>query len=486
MVNDGTPSGRRNNVEMILIPQDEIHMYANLVPEARLNESRFKNKQPPHVFYRAIQPIAPGDELLVSYTDAYWTDPLLRRCLYNVLLAFPNRIDFTTAVVHPSGDIAPDTRRYMVRVFGYGAEQHAKDTITYTLAELNEAQQLHRVAICESAATATKAFSQALEDATDPESHSCSHDDLVQLCKDEIARSAKASKRKRKKGGRGTKLKRRQIINQKDDMDLGIPRPDGNWHEVQETRGAHWTLRGLANFRDPSSTFVGYPEIRTGDETCKKFSVVGVQCFDANEEPAYAWIAVYAVGEHVRPTRNKKVTKVLVGVTLDDGPPVIVLHPFHEVTHHKSDLSVGVDAVQQFSASDFLAFVQNLPKAMSKSQTRFNKLKTNRKKAKVAAPKPRPRPKMVDTPVSSETVPALAALVGGSSADRVSRQEVTRLHDLMPSNNTMDRSTEQDPEVTRLHELVASKDQELRDAERTMAAERLKDAINRSHWDRGS
>jgi hypothetical protein len=488
MVNDGIPSGKPNNVEMIVIPQDEIHLYPNLMPVARLNETKFKKLNLPHVFYRATQPIAPGEELLVSYTSAYWNDPLLCRCLYNVLEAFPNRIDFTTDVVHPSGDIAPDTRRYMIRVFGFPPEKFVGDRNTYTLAELNTAQQLHLVAICESAATSTKAFSEALTNAIDPESNSCSPDDLAELCENEIARAAKASKRKRKKGAGGNKLKRRAIINQHDDMDLGIPRPDGNWHEVEETRGANWTFRGLCNFRDKKSFFEGYPSIRTGDETCKKFSVAGVQCFDDNDEPANAWIAVYAVGLHVRP-KGKKATKVLIGVTLQDGPPVIVMYPFHEVTHHKSGLSVGVDAVQLFTDSEFLAFVQHLPKAMSKTQTRFNKLK----KAKLSTPKPRRLPAKLHTPLSSDPVPGSDALGGGSSADR----EVTRLHELMAlkdkqlrdaerkvpaaqSKDAMDGSTEQDPELTRLHELVASKDKQLRDAERAVAATRLKDAMDRS------
>jgi hypothetical protein len=379
MVNDGIPSGLPNNVEMIVIPQDEIHLYPNLLPVARLNETKFKQRKAPHVFYRATQSIAPGEELLVSYTPAYWNDLLLKRCLYNVLEAFPNRIDFTTDVVHPSGDIAPDTRRYMIRVFGFPPEKFVGDRNTYTLAELNTAHQLHRVAICESAVASTKAFGLALTNAIDPESNSCSPDDLAELCEKEIARAAKASKRKRKKGAGVNKLKRRTIINREDDMDLGIRRPDGHWQEVEETRGAHWSLNGLVIFRDKKSFFEGYPEIRTGDETCKKFSVVGVQCFDNNEEPANAWIAVYGVGLHVRP-KGKKATKVLIGVTLGDGPSLIVMHPFHEVTHHKSGLSVGVDAVQLFTDSDFLAFVQNLPKAMSKTQTRFNKLKTTERR----------------------------------------------------------------------------------------------------------
>jgi hypothetical protein len=197
MVNDGTPSGVANNVEMIRIPQNEVVDYEGLVTESRLNERSFRRQRPDQVVYRALCDIHPGDEILVAYCSGYWDDLKLSRCRINVLEAFDQRIDLVTDVVHPRGDIGPDTRIYKVYVLAYGKDEHAGDTITYTLAELNAANKLCLVAQCESASQVTMQFGEALELAADP--LCCSPDELERICVEEIERSTKQAKKQARK-----------------------------------------------------------------------------------------------------------------------------------------------------------------------------------------------------------------------------------------------------------------------------------------------
>jgi hypothetical protein len=147
----------------------------------------------PHLLLVATRDISPGDEILLEYQEAHWEDALRRSRLFDITKDFQGRIDLASEVYDPTGPFEGG-RLYRIRIPGY-EEELARDTVTYSLVDLNAAGQIGLVIECEGARAETKLFATALQTFT-ADAAICTDASLGAAC--EQARAAvKMAKKKR-------------------------------------------------------------------------------------------------------------------------------------------------------------------------------------------------------------------------------------------------------------------------------------------------